>query len=615
MAFLNTIFMVFILWVASSAGRTVLGAVRLVSGSRLRDFVLSCGIGLGMIILFVSAFASAGLLRSWTGLVVLTLIAAIGFKNLLKSLREFPGLAKMMFSLRLSVVQWSLVLILAVAVFSALIAAAAPPTGMDSLVYHLNLPKEFIKHHGIYAVPFDVNALWPLNIEMLFLFGLLFKNAVIAKMFNFSAGVLCLFSIYLISRRFASKTASLAAAALFYLMPVIVSQSGYAYVDVAITFFCSLMVMLFLDYAEEGKKETAMLAGLFAGILVGAKFTNCLIAGVIFGAFIINDLVKRNRMRRIFINAVLFISVAVLVACHWYIRAYIIRGNPVFPFLQSVFGNDVTREFRASASNTGFYAFILTPFKAVFRPELYGGTANQIGPVPLAFLPVVVVAVWRNRTAKIMLSCFLAYYFMWFFVKQNLRFLLPGMVMYCPLIGLGLDYLYRSLRTAFAVFSAVTASVIVMFAGTALYYAAPAAPLFFGNEYEENYLLKTEPTCGLGFAVEKNIPEDKTVLMIGEIKRFYINRKTIRADGFYYMSDYCEKVQSEKDAAVFLKDAGVEYVISSNIKVPEKGDGFRFNLACLMQDNGFVSAYFVPIGRYEFKSGENVIVYNIYKMR
>ncbi len=615
MAFLNIIFMIFILWLSSSAGRTVLGAVRQVSGNRLRDFILSCGIGLSMIILFISFFASAGLLRGWTGFAVLALIAVIGFKNLLVSLRGFPGFLKRIFSLRLDITQWLLVLILAGVIFSALVAAAAPPTGMDSLVYHLNLPKEFIKYHGIHAVPFDVNALWPLNIEMLFLFGLLFKNAIIAKMFNFLAGVLCVFSIYLISRKFASKTASLAAATLFYLMPVIVSQSGYAYVDVSITFFCSLMVILFLDYTETGGKELSILSGLFAGILMGSKFTNGLIVGVVFVAFIVSDLMKRKKSRDIFINAALFFFIAAIVSCHWYVRAYIIRGNPLFPFLQNVFGNGIAREFKTSASNAGFFDFVLTPFKAVFEPELYGGTANQIGPVPLAFLPIIVIAAWRGRTAKIMLFCSLIYYFMWFFVKQNLRFLLPGMVIYCPLIGLSLDYLYRSGRTVFGIFSAIIASVIIMFAGTAFYYAAPAAPLFFGNEYTENYLLKTEPTCGLGSAIEKIIPEDKTVLMVGEIKRFYIDRKTIRADGFYYMSDYCKDVRSKEAAAAFLKDADIEYVVSSNIGIPEKQDGFSFNLVSLMQDNDFLSSYFLPMGRYEFKNGENVIVYNIYRMR
>ena len=242
------IFILIILFVSASAGRSVLGWLSLSSEERLRNFVLSAGIGLTLIIMMVSFLGSLSLLRIWSGHLVLLVLLLTGWKYIFLSMRSSPSMLKKIFRERHTITQWFLILALTAAVVVTLIPATAPPTGMDSLVYHLNLPKEFLKEGKIYQVPFDINALWPLNIEMLFTFGLMFfKNAVLAKMFNYLMGVLTIPCIYLISRKFASRTFSLAAAALYYLMPAVLSQSGYAYVDVGIAFFTSLLVLLFRE--------------------------------------------------------------------------------------------------------------------------------------------------------------------------------------------------------------------------------------------------------------------------------------------------------------------------------------------------------------------------------
>ncbi|MCK5160028.1 MAG: glycosyltransferase family 39 protein [Candidatus Aureabacteria bacterium] len=608
------IFILIILFVSASAGRSVLGWLSLSSEERLRNFVLSAGIGLTLIIMMVSFLGSLSLLRTWSGHLVLLVLLLTGWKYIFLSMRSSPSMLKKIFRERHTITQWFLILALTAAVVVTLIPATAPPTGMDSLVYHLNLPKEFLKEGKIYQVPFDINALWPLNIEMLFTFGLMFfKNAVLAKMFNYLMGVLTIPCIYLISRKFASRTFSLAAAALYYLMPAVLSQSGYAYVDVGIAFFTSLLLLLVCEWMDDKKLNTAVLMGIFGGILLGAKFTNAIILATVAIMMLLWIFLEKKSLLPAVKPLFLFGVVMLIVSCHWYVRSYVLTGNPIFPFLNSLFGVESLREFKSSAASVGFKEFFITPFNLVLKPQLYGGVANQLGPALIAFFPLVILGLWKNPRAKVFFLGFVFYYIAWFFLKQNARFLLPAMVLFYPVAAAGHEAVFEKNRISGIIISVILGTIIFMFVSTAVYYARPSAALFFGGELSGEYLEKLEPTYGISRIVEETVPEYETVLIAGEIKRFYFNRKTIRADGLEYMSDYNAKVKSPEDMISFIRVIGIKYLV---LGVYDADDGNKaLTVANILRDKEFVDRYFSVEGGYEFKGEGRGVKYYLYKLK
>ncbi len=609
----TAIFMLIILFISASAGRAVLGWLSLSSEERLRNFVLSAGIGLILIIMMVSLLGSLSLLRIWSGPLVFLVLLLTGWKYIFLSMRSTPSMLKKIFRERHTITQWFLILAVTAAVVVTLIPATAPPTGMDSLTYHLNLPKEFLKEGKIYQVPFDVNALWPLNIEMLFMFGLMIKNAILAKMFNYVMGVLTILCIYLISRKFASKTFSLAAAALYYLMPVVISQSGYAYVDVGIAFFTSLLVLLVCEWMDDGKLNTVVLMGVFGGILLGAKFTNAIILATVAMMMLLWVFFGKKPLLSTVKPLFLFCAVVALVSCHWYVRSYVFMGNPVFPFLNSLFGIESLREFKSSAASVGFKEFFITPFNLVLKPQLYGGVANQLGPALIAFFPLVILGLWKNPRAKVFFLGFVFYYIAWFFLKQNARFLLPAMVLFYPVAAAGHEAVFGKNRISGIIISVILGTIIFMFVSTAVYYARPSAALFFGGELSEEYLEKLEPTYGISRIVEETVPEDETVLVAGEIKRFYFNRKTIRADGLEYMSDYNAKVKSPEDMVSFIRVIGIKYLV---LGIYDEDDGNKvLTVANILRDKEFVDRYFTIEGGYEFKGEGKGVKYYLCKLK
>lgn len=77
-----------------------------------------------------------------------------------------------------------------VVLFSAITASLflSPPI-FDELLYHLALPERFLLRHAVSSIPFNVYSNYPLNVEMLYVWGLLFPGIAVCRMINFALGV------------------------------------------------------------------------------------------------------------------------------------------------------------------------------------------------------------------------------------------------------------------------------------------------------------------------------------------------------------------------------------------------------------------------------------------
>src|SRR3989338_4580768 len=127
-----------------------------------------------------------------------------------------------------------LVLICLVCAFSGVLA---PETANDSLCYHLNLPKQFLWAHQVFALPYDVNAGFPLLMEMLYTLGLGIGGAGLAKFFHFLTGLIPAGCIAAAASRMVPSQYGKWAGLLFLTTPGILNQLGTTYVDVGLACF------------------------------------------------------------------------------------------------------------------------------------------------------------------------------------------------------------------------------------------------------------------------------------------------------------------------------------------------------------------------------------------
>jgi len=228
-----------------------------------------------------------------------------------------------------------------------------PPFAQDDFTYHLVFPAEWAQSGtlNMRSVPFGNHSptYYPMNTELFWVWLLI----PFRQLFHINAAqsVFFVFSVvasYEIFRHcHASRRASLVAASLFGLCPVVVAELAKAYVDVAFGcfFLVALAAVLAFGRAPSAAKafQIAAAVGLFAGTKIpGVVFTLLVLAPLT--AVVLVWTWRRtgpsSRPGAGRIAAVLAGSGILFIAAGgwWYVRNLLLTGNPVFPLNVKVLG-------------------------------------------------------------------------------------------------------------------------------------------------------------------------------------------------------------------------------------------------------------------------------------
>jgi hypothetical protein len=175
-------------------------------------------------------------------------------------------------------------------------------------------------------------------------------------------GVLTVFSLAM-KLKVGEKNA-VYSALLFFFTPIIILQSTTNYVDVAISvlFLVSLNFLVsdgdvtsqdfeLRIYNQKQRKSFLLLGGLAAGILLGAKGSGPLFIVILSALVIIQkirklnvytrnpDMFKEYRIRESVKSYFIYLAgPALLIGGYWYIKNWVLYGNPVYPMEISIFG-------------------------------------------------------------------------------------------------------------------------------------------------------------------------------------------------------------------------------------------------------------------------------------
>ena len=135
------------------------------------------------------------------------------------------------------------------------ILASVPPVSRDALTHHLYIPKLYLKHGGVYEIPGLEFSYYPMNLDLLYLIPLYFKNDIAPKFIHFSFALATAVLIYRFLIRRINRSYALLGALFFLSIPVIVRLSSTVYVDLGLIFFCLRPFCFFLT----GSKKTLKL--------------------------------------------------------------------------------------------------------------------------------------------------------------------------------------------------------------------------------------------------------------------------------------------------------------------------------------------------------------------
>jgi 4-amino-4-deoxy-L-arabinose transferase-like glycosyltransferase len=226
-------------------------------------------------------------------------------------------------------------LALAVGFLFALCAVLTPstPNDWDSIAYHLAIPKIYLANGQIRPILFIHHSNFPAVVDLSFVWGLLVGGQAGAKAFILAYTVFGVLAIGGIAKEAYGKAASLWAMVAFATVPVVLWESGTAYIDVAHGLFAGFGLLLALKGLKDEHRASFVLAGLMLGLACASKYTGLqtlFVAALILG---ISLLLKRQSVRPVFT----VVLIAVVVASPWYVKNVVWTGNPTYPFFYEVF--------------------------------------------------------------------------------------------------------------------------------------------------------------------------------------------------------------------------------------------------------------------------------------
>jgi hypothetical protein len=253
---------------------------------------------------------------------------------------------------------WLLLLVLAVAVeavWRLFVAYVMPPYAGDALWYHLTTVAEWLQSGRI--APSDLSiwsSVYPHNGELLFTWpALLLGTDTFVDAVQLPFAIVAAVAVAGIAQTAGlSRADATAAGALFFLTPIVLSQTSANYTDVIfLAFFLAafhFLLRFLSDLRTDGTTPTrtnVSLAGLAAGLAFGTKglgfpyvgvLTVLLVAHVVVGRW-----THRVTTRAALWSLTLFVLPLLALGTYHYVEVWARYGNPVHPIGVAVLGREL----------------------------------------------------------------------------------------------------------------------------------------------------------------------------------------------------------------------------------------------------------------------------------
>ena len=261
--------------------------------------------------------------------------------------------------------KWANIAILAFVLISFL-RLIPPETGVDALWYHTDYPQIYLKSHSMMTIDPKGKyypAVTPTLSDMLYVFTESVQAKDSSRFIHFGFYVLVLFEFLIIfKRRFAFIPY---AVLLFVTSPIIIRVSSSAYAEFPWIFFWLPAVFLITSKNKHNIKDLILPAILLGGTLA-TKIWLLPFFGVFFLYLLITN-ISENKIK-LFNLLAIFTLLVFSIPFLWYLRAFLITGNPLFPAFWNYFNGSTISPISFSFNLEGIKDRILaaTNFSPLF---------------------------------------------------------------------------------------------------------------------------------------------------------------------------------------------------------------------------------------------------------
>jgi hypothetical protein len=423
--------------------------------------------------------------------------------------------------------------------FFNIFMALAPVFSADNLKYHLNLPKWYLQLHQIQFAPvFPFNM--PQNPEMLFTAGMLLHSDTVGLLLHYALGPLAALGLWALAREYLSSRTAIWAAVFFYVGLPYIPHAAQG-VDLAVIFLTVWAFYAFIRWRNTKQTGWLCLAGALAGLCAGSKYTGIYTPFALFFCVTIALVSDRRRSNshdgRVLFTLGLFVLCGCLWGFPWYLKNWIVTGNPIYPIFYPLLGgkgwNLASYQEGINRLGTdmgllgrGFFDLLTSPIKLLWIQNkifIRGGVGLLVFcPVPTFFL--LGKKFWRPYGWWIIFS--IPFCTAWFVFAQHGRFLLPLIALWSVPCVATTAHLLREKGYLRAITGLILLLGVGMGSALAPIYASRFIPVVLGLEAREDFL---EETTGFYKDIQwmnANLPVEAKV-MTGFVNLYYLERPAI----------------------------------------------------------------------------------------
>ena len=553
-----------ILAVAAAFGFRILRALNLLPESRLEGFLYAAAVSFsGLQVALFLLGMTIGVKRSLLValLAALALAAGKGWRHLGETLRSLATFVRELRNTRG-------LLLLTVAIAAVLLLDAlqtlAPLTGSDALHYHftgplLDLGRKFAPHFDM-AQSFETG-----QTHLLILAGLTLGSDHIALGLIFLGGVLAAGALFLLARQLMTLGWALAVVLVFLLTPLVFWQMTVAGApDVWMAFYTTLAVLAAARGVASRHNRWFVLAGWLAGAAAGAKYTGWAIPAVL----VLLIAAEARSLR----PAVLAGVASLAAGIYPLLRNFLWTGDPFFPFFARWFAPETVNTYMLGVfqADTGMGTargslvhMLAYPFVVVLQGASYG-VGHYLGPLVLAFAPLLLLALRRTPLVRLTALLWLGVLVSNMLTSQMGRFLLPVLPLALALVFAGVARLEgKQFALARAGCRATLALFLLFAAGSYAIYAKDFLPVALGLESREAFLVRKAPDYRTADFVNRQMAGRDGKVMVFFRHVYYLRVPHVPADPDKSWRMDPDRYRTPQQLLDLFRQLGVRWVLKA----------------------------------------------------
>ena len=567
---------VWLLVLAAGVGLKVGGWLGLAHLPALDRLVFATALGLGVVSYSVTFLAILGALNTWAiGFVLLGWSGWSGdvVGNVFVLFRQVFGKTVPAIKDGIVVAQR---LVMAGIFLLAFVQSLAPPWSYDALMYHLEAPRRFLEAGAFVPLPDIWQGNGPFTVNMLYVIGLAFGSDVFARLVHLSLGGLLVTGTYALGRRIGGNAAGWRGMLILAGTPILPVWFSFAYQDAGWALFELLGVLAVVGNRELGSgkhRKYLLLGGVMMGFAAGSKYLALGGVGVL-GLYVL--WAGRKQGWGVLRDALAFGGMTAAVGAVWYLKNWVLLGNPVFPVWFGGPGWDAARlrlfdayHLDRFGMGRGVLDYLLLPWRVYARYERFTSFLGSIEIPSLLFSLALFYPLVRRKTPLLTELAVLAAarFALWALGSQQVRFMLPFFPLLAVLSGevlwqaagrLGARprrVLVNGLLSGFVL-------VTLVYQGIFLFQTRPL-DVIVGRETKAQFLSRVGTNYAVMDFVSENLPPEARVLLIQDGRGYYCRARCLLDTDHSYWTLLATRSPDLDSLRAALQQQGITHLLFS----------------------------------------------------